>query len=107
LYAAVAIVALADWHLDPNSTDGQRLVYSLADYGIPLTPLELVLFTGAAGMVIRFIFDDEVPFRPGEFLLPITLFLVAVAVGIGYGFARGGVDLPALRSETRGFLYLP
>jgi hypothetical protein len=107
LYAAVAIVALADWHLDPNSTDGQRLVYSLADYGIPLTPLELVLFTGAAGMVIRFIFDDEVPFRPGEFLLPITLFLVAVALGIGYGFARGGVDLPALRSETRGFLYPP
>ncbi len=107
LHVAVAAAMLADFHLgDPSVTDGARLFQSLAQYGVLISPVELVLLSASLGLGVRLLFDEETDFTPGELMLPLAMFLLTISLGVGIGLARGA-DMVALRTETRGLYALP
>ncbi|MBF6599308.1 MAG: O-antigen ligase family protein [Dehalococcoidia bacterium] len=107
VYAVMIAALLGDFHInDPNYAAGARLYKSLAPVGISLTPVELVLFAALLGLAIRLIYDDEVRFRAGSLLLPIALFVAAIALASVVGISRGA-NMATLRQELRGLVYVP
>jgi hypothetical protein len=85
---------------------GGRLFKSLGGAGLPITPVEVILFAAAVGMLIRLMFDDEIEFRPGALALPVVVFMIPIAFALAHGLS-GGANMSVLRSETRGLTYLP
>ena len=107
LYLLLACAMLSEVHLsNPNRATGVLLFSTLGNFGINLTPTELIMLFATIGLAIRLLFDDEVHFRPGTLAIPISLFMFAALVGIGVGLARGA-DMTIMRAETRGLFYLP
>lgn len=105
----VLIIAtmLGDLHIsDKYVTDGTMLFRSVANYGILITPVEMVLVAGTLGLVIRLLFDDKVRFTAGPLLAPLVALGLIVLVGVLVGLSQGA-DMSALRSETRGLAFLP
>ncbi len=106
--AGLSIVTFAAIGIDGSTpfVNGGWLYRSLADYGVGLSPLELILACSVLGLLIRLVFDDTVQLRTGALFLSISILIATVALGIGLGIARGA-DMSVLRSETRAMFYLP
>lgn len=105
LYCALSFALLGDVRLgDPNTPTFGKLFTSL--WGISLTPVELILLVAFAGMCVRLLFDEKQRVAVGPLWLPICVFMVSIFLGIALGMQRGA-NMDALRSETRGFFYLP
>ena len=107
LYSAMLFALAGNIHLNnANAAAGDRLFTSIPEVGVNLAPTEIVLICAMVGLAVRIIFDDDVPFRPGALLLPIGLFIVAIAIASVIGIGRGA-DTAVLRQEVRGLVLVP
>ena len=101
----VAFLAIAGTGSMPFA-DQVRLGDTYPAYGLYLTPLEMLVAASTLGLAIRLVFDDRMTLRVGSLFLPIAALMLTVFLGIAVGIHRGA-DFSVMRSETRGFFYLP
>lgn len=98
------IVTVWWFPFNKNLSSQESILY--VSPGLTISPLELTLIVALLAVGVRGVAEQRRPFATGALFRPLTIFVLAVAVGWGLGLGSGG-DLRVAIFEVRPLLYFP